>query len=168
MTNLRSKLNIAKRQHNELVKSLKLEIIDKETHLQTIQYELERLTLESNETKQRLETELKNMSDEHKTQMDLNRLEHDLIITNLKQEKESTIRRLNKQIETMKNENEKFAFELNEQLKSKQNENLDLNNRIKECEETLAKDKNERIQRLLDFLCSNYIFFSLKIQWISR
>ena len=80
----------------------------------------------------------------------MSRKEHDLVVETLAKEKDTTIKRLNKNIENMKLENEKLVNDLNEQLKTKQTENVDLLNRIKECEETLAKDKDERIQRLID------------------
>ena len=77
-------------------------------------------------------------------------MENDLIVKDLKQEKEANVKRLNKLLETQKSDNDKIVFELRENLETKTNENNDLNARVKEFEETLAKDKDERIQRLLD------------------
>merc|ERR1719215_1345220 len=53
-------------------------------------------------------------------------------------------------IESTRVENETLVADLREQLKNKEIQNVELEIRIKECEETLAKDKDERIQRLLD------------------
>lgn len=135
---------------DELLKTMKSNIDEKESRLKNLHTELELLTIQSAETKQRLETELKQMSDEHLTVLDLNQKEHDLVVETLKKEKETTIKRLNKSIENMKLENEKLVNDLSEQLRMKQTENIDLTNRVKECEETLSKDKEERIQRLIE------------------
>ncbi len=111
---------------------------------------LDQLLTESNETQRQLEKTLKTLKEEHEVEYNLMKKEHELIVNDLKQEKESNTKRLNKIIETGKAENEKIIFELKEQLKNKLSENAELEARLIECEETLAKDKDERIQRLLD------------------
>jgi len=118
--------------------------------LQTTQANLGNLTHELIETKQRHENQIAALIEEHNTLLNMKVMENDLIVKDLKQEKEANVKRLNKLLETQKSDNDKIVFELRENLETKTNENNDLNARVKEFEETLAKDKDERIQRLLD------------------
>jgi hypothetical protein len=126
------------------------EIEEKEKRLQTTQANLGNLTHELIETKQRHENQIAALIEEHNTLLNMKVMENDLIVKDLKHEKEANVKRLNKLLETQKSDNDKMVFELRENLETKTNENNDLNARVKEFEETLAKDKDERIQRLLD------------------
>jgi chromosome segregation ATPase len=150
VTSLRSKLSSTKRKHDERVRAMTSEIEEKEKRLQTTHESLARLNQESNETKAKLEKQLATLEEEYKTQLGLVNMEHELIVKDLKQEKETSVKRLNKVIDAMKIENEKTVFELKEQLENKTSVNAELEGRVREFEETLAKDKDERIQRLLD------------------
>jgi chromosome segregation ATPase len=135
---------------DERINQLKLEIEEKEKRLQSTQDNLDHLTHELIETKQRHENQIASLIEEHNTLLNMKVMENDLIVKDLKQEKEANVKRLNKLLETQKSDNDKIVFELKENLETKTNENNDLNARVKEFEETLAKDKDERIQRLLD------------------
>ena len=150
VTSLRSKLSSTKRKHDERVRAMTSEIEEKEKKLQMTHESLARLNQESNEAKAKLEKQIASLEEEYKTQLGLVNMEHELIIKDLKQEKETSVKRLNKVIDTMKIENEKTVYELKEQLENKTSVNAELESRVREFEETLAKDKDERIQRLLD------------------
>lgn len=112
--------------------------------------QLDRARIESRETRSQLEKKLAEQETEYETRLKLLEAEHDLIVKDVKQSKESTISRLNKQLETQKAENEQAVSELRETLARKEAENAELAARLRECEDALAKDKDERIQRLLD------------------
>jgi DNA repair exonuclease SbcCD ATPase subunit len=133
-----------------MVKTMQSEITEKEKCLKKIQIELDAFKSESNETKQRLENELKKVTEDYEQQSSLDRSEFDLTIETIKKEKDSKIKQLTRTIDTLKSDTSRTVADLNEQIKMKQSENQELLNRIKECEETLAKDKDERIQRLVD------------------
>lgn len=115
-----------------------------------IQKKLDRVTQESIETKKKYEKQIASLEEEHVTILNMRNMEHELIVKDLKQEKDTNVKRLNKLLETQKSDYEKVVFELKENLETKTNENNDLNTKIIEFEETLAKDKDERMQRLLD------------------
>ena len=132
------------------LESLTQELAETKRCLLTAQYSLERMTQESAETKLKLEKQIVSIEEEHKTQLSLKVMEHDLIVKDLKQEKETNTKRLTKLMDTQKAEYDKIVFELKENLEKRTNECADLTGKIKEFEETLAKDKDERIQRLLD------------------
>ena len=100
--------------------------------------------------RQRYEKQIASLEEEHTSLLNMRAMEHELIVKDLKQEKDTSVKRLNKLLETQKSDYDKIVFELKENLETKTNENNDLNTRIKEFEETLAKDKDERMQRLLD------------------
>ncbi len=132
------------------IAQLKQEIEEKERCLQMVQKNLERVTQESIEIKQKYENQIASLEEEHATILNMRDMEHELIVKDLKNEKDTNIKRLNKLLETQKSDYEKVVFELKETLETKTHENNDLNSKIIEFEETLAKDKDERMQRLLD------------------
>jgi hypothetical protein len=150
VTSLRKRLNGNKRASEMQLKRLTLEIDEKEKLLQTSKENLDRLALEASETKIQHDKHVAFLEEELKIQLNLKQMEHDLIVKDLKQDKDVNIRRLQKLLDAQKSEFEKAIDDLNESLESKVSENADLNQKIKEFEETLAKDKDERIQRLLD------------------
>lgn len=125
-------------------------IDDKETNLSQVTKDLEKLSKESAEMRTNLETKLAEQEKEHIIQLDLLSKEHDLVVKDIERNKETLTNRLNKQLETLKAESEKQIAQLQDELEKKLNENTELESRLKECEEALAKDKDERIQRLLD------------------
>lgn len=122
----------------------------KDHSLKCAEAKLEKLLIESNETKTKLESKLEELREKHENECVAIQKQADIMIKEINQDKESSIMRLNKMIESTRAENETLVADLREQFKNKQIENTDLEIRIKEFEETLAKDKDERIQRLID------------------
>lgn len=135
---------------DEEVKRLNSVIGSKEEELIETGNELTRVRNDSLKKVTELEAKLVELDQEHKIQIQYKDAEHDLIIKDLNKEKEQTIKNHAKLVEKMKIDYEKQVGELSEQLAAKITENNELELRVKECEEALAKDKDERIQRLLD------------------
>lgn len=150
VSSLRSALKRNKKTLEESIKTLRHEIDMKDYGLKMTEAKLEKLLIESSETKKKLETRLEDLKAKHESECIAIQKQTDRMINDIRQEKESSISRLNKMMETTKIENEHLVADLRDQLKTKQDENIELDIRIKECEETLAKDKDERIQRLID------------------
>lgn len=149
-SSLRVRLETTMRKNEELVRSLKSEIGEKDRALKQTQTNLANLTTEMNDMRAKLESQLAKQAEEYEIRRQLTVQEHELIVRDLKQERERDVKRLNKSIESLKLENEHQVGELREQLERKSAENAELDTRVREFEETLAKDKDERIQRMLD------------------
>jgi chromosome segregation ATPase len=147
---LRRQFNSAKVKHQEQVDSMRRDIELKERSVVELQEKLVKSVDESKSSILNLEKTIIEIKNEHRIQLSILNAEHDLLLKDLKQDRDASIKRLNHQIETMKVENEQQVFELTEQLDLKVSENAELERRVTECEEALAKDKDERIQRLLD------------------
>jgi chromosome segregation ATPase len=132
------------------LKRLERTIEEKEANLRFTNENLSKMSKEWNEVRASLERNLAQQDAEYKTQLSLLSMEHELIVKDLKQTSESTVSRLSKQMELSRAENEKKIENLQFELEKKTQESCDLESRLKECEEALSKDKDERIQRLLD------------------
>ena len=146
----RRQLRLNQIKHDERVNTIRTEIDAKEEELRTVRDQLCALTKESDERVQELQRRAAEMEKEHNIQAGFMKAEHELLVKSLSEEKDLKLKALNKSMETMRSEHEKDKFEWSEQLESKINENVELERRVRECEETLAKDKDERFQRLLD------------------
>ncbi len=147
---LRSVIKKNKKTLEDSIRQLKQEIDVKDYNLKLAEQKLEKLLLESCEAKARLEAKIEEMNVKHESECIAIQKQADLIIADIKKEKEQSIMRLNKTMETTRFENEVLITDLGNQLKNKQSEAVELESRLKECEETLAKDNDERIQRLID------------------
>lgn len=147
---LRSALKKNKKTLEQSINKLKQEIDNKDYNLKLSEQRLEKLIKESSETKAKLEIKIEEMNLKHENECIAIQKQADLIIEDIKKEKEQCIMRLNKTMEATRVESEVMIADLNNQLKNKQVENTELETRLRECEETLAKDKDERIQRLVD------------------
>ena len=102
------------------MKTLQLEIEEKESCLKLSLAQLDRLTIESNEARVKLEKELEQLKEEHQIQLNYIKMENELILKEVKREKDLTVKNLNKQIESLKIEHDKNSNELKEQLLKKQ------------------------------------------------
>lgn len=132
------------------MEKLESRIVEKERNLVDIHEKLSELTRESSATRQALERKLVEQEREFETQLSLLNAEHDLILKEVRTSKETTISRLSKQMESERVESERVMGELRETLARKEIENVELVARLRECEDALAKDKDERNQRLIE------------------
>ena len=145
---LRKKLDSTRIKHNEQTKSLQSEIEITQEQLNKTQTELNNLINESNQVKQKYDTQISQLEEDNKINLNLKDMEHDLIVRDLKKEKELIVKKLNTQIDQMKSDGDKLVNELREQIQLNQSEKYDLETKIHELEETLTKSKDDRIQRL--------------------
>ena len=120
MTSLRKTLKLNKQKLEENIKTLKSEIDIKNNRLMSSQAQLEKLIVESSETKTKLENKLKSMKDEHEKECAIMQKETEVMLDEIKAEKESTILRMNKMMESSRLENESLVSCLREQLKNKE------------------------------------------------
>lgn len=132
------------------MEKLEARIIEKEKSLTESHNKLADLTRESTEIREALEKKLSEQEIDYQTQLNLLNAEHELILKDVRQSKETAVSRLQKQVESQKAESDRLIDDLREQLARKESENAELEARLRECEDALAKDKDERIQRLLD------------------
>ncbi|RNA30278.1 titin -like protein [Brachionus plicatilis] len=150
VTKLRNRLNLDKNNYKSQIKYLNSSMDEKQKEIDQLKTEIDQMTKESIEIKKSYEQKLIEIEEDYKTELKILNIDYDLGVKNLKQENDAKISRLNKTIDTMKIEHEKLVYELREEISKKNKENSDLDARIKECEEALSKDKDERITRLLD------------------
>lgn len=120
VTSLRKSLRLNKKKLEENIKTLKSEIDIKNDRLKSSQAQLEKLIVESSETKTNLENKLKSMKDQHEKECVIMQKETELMLDEIKTEKETTISRMNKMMESSRIENETLVSCLREQLKNKE------------------------------------------------
>ncbi len=120
VTSLKDDLRKNRRKLEESVKTLQGEIEAKTVGLKKSEIKLKKLQEESNETNLRLEAKLKSQAEKHENECILIQKQADLMIGDVQTEKESSINRLNKQIELTRVESDALVTELREQLKNKQ------------------------------------------------
>jgi hypothetical protein len=145
---LRKKLDSTRIKHCESIKSLQSEIEYAQEQLNKTQTDLNNIINESNQVKQKYDTQISQLEEDNKINLNLKDMEHDLIVKDLKKEKDLLVKKYNTQIDLMKLDSEKLVNELREQLEINQSEKFEMESKIKELEETLTKDKDDRIQRL--------------------
>ncbi len=120
MTSLRADLKRNRKRLEESVKALRAEIEAKSASLEQTEARLQRLQVESSETRLRLEAKLKSQAEKHEQECIMIQKQADLMIGDVQSEKESSISRLNKQIETARVESDALVTGLREELKNKQ------------------------------------------------
>ncbi len=120
MTSLRADLRKNRKRLEESVKALRAEIEAKSASLEQTEARLQRLQVESSETRLRLEAKLKSQAEKHEQECIMIQKQADLMIGDVQSEKESSISRLNKQIETARVESDALVTGLREELKNKQ------------------------------------------------
>jgi hypothetical protein len=121
-----------------------------EEHLADARHEMARLSDEAARHVSGLASQIDAIQREHRAQVSLLGGEHELAVSELRQDRDVTVRRLGETMEAMRVESERRISELNEQLAVRLSERAELERRVVECEAALAKDKDERVQRLLD------------------
>lgn len=129
---------------------LEAKIVEKEKCLNEAHEKLNDLTRESTATRETLEKKLEEQAREFETRLSLLNAEHELILKDVRQSKETAVSRLSKQMDVQKTESERTVSELREALSRKESENVELEARVRECEDALGKDKDERNQRLIE------------------
>jgi len=120
VTSLRADLRKNRKRLEESVKALRAEIEAKSASLEQTEARLQRLQVESSETRLRLEAKLKSQAEKHEQECIMIQKQADLMIGDVQSEKESSISRLNKQIETARVESDALVTGLREELKNKQ------------------------------------------------
>ena len=120
MTSLRADLRNDRRRLEEIIMTLRSEIEVKAASLEQSEARLERMQVESNETKLRLEAKLKSQAEKHEHECILIQKQANLMIGDVRSENESSVNRLNKQIEAIRAENDALVANLREELKNKQ------------------------------------------------
>jgi hypothetical protein len=120
VTSLRADLRRNRKRLEESVKALRAEIEAKSASLEQTEARLQRLQVESSETRLRLEAKLKSQAEKHEHECIMIQKQADLMIGDVKSEKESSISRLNKQIEAARAESDTLVTGLREELKNKQ------------------------------------------------
>ncbi len=120
MTSLRADLRNERRRLEEIIVTLRSEIEVKAASLEQSEARMERMQVESNETKLRLEAKLKSQAEKHEHECILIQKQRNLMIGDVRSENESSVNRLNKQIEAIRAENDALVANLREELKNKQ------------------------------------------------
>ena len=120
VVNLRLALKRNKKSLTENIQNLRHEIDMKDHSLKCAEAKLEKLLIESNETKTKLESKLEELREKHENECVAIQKQADIMIKEINQDKESSIMRLNKMIESTRAENETLVADLREQFKNKQ------------------------------------------------
>jgi len=120
VTSLRADLRNERRRLEEIIVTLRSEIEVKAASLEQSEARMERMQVESNETKLRLEAKLKSQAEKHEHECILIQKQRNLMIGDVRSENESSVNRLNKQIEAIRAENDALVANLREELKNKQ------------------------------------------------
>jgi hypothetical protein len=109
---LKTELNLVKNKHDDKIKTLNKQLELKEKFFNEAKNELDKLKQESRLNCEKLEKKIAELEEEHKLQVNLLKVEHDMMDKEFKKEKEIEIKRLSSVIESLKAENGKNLFEL--------------------------------------------------------